>query len=71
MTARLKDDLELNARVPAGRFGRPDDVAAMVSWLCSAPSAYVNGAALLVDGGLSADLAMIRTPRAAFSPPSK
>jgi 3-oxoacyl-[acyl-carrier protein] reductase len=66
MTAPLKDDVRLNARVPAGRFGRADEVARMVTWLCSARSSYVNGAALPVDGGLSADLALIQTPRAAF-----
>jgi 3-oxoacyl-[acyl-carrier protein] reductase len=66
MTAPLKDDARLTARVPAGRFGRPEEVARMVTWLCSAQSAYLNGAVLPIDGGLTADLALIQTPRAAF-----
>jgi 3-oxoacyl-[acyl-carrier protein] reductase len=66
MTAPLKDDVRLNARVPAGRFGRADEIARMVTWLCAAESSYVNGAALMIDGGVAADLALIQTPRAAF-----
>jgi NAD(P)-dependent dehydrogenase (short-subunit alcohol dehydrogenase family) len=66
MTAGLRADARLNTRIPAGRAGRPEEVAGLVTWLCSAQSSYVNGAALLVDGGLAGDLAMIPTPRAAF-----
>jgi len=66
MTASLKGDAHLNARIPVGRFGRPEEVAGMVTWLCSAQSSYVNGAALLIDGGVTGDLALIHSPRAAF-----
>lgn len=65
MTTALRGDPHLNARIPAGRSGRPEEVAAMVTWLCSAHACYVNGATLLVDGGLTADLALIPAPRAA------
>lgn len=38
-------------RVPAGRFGTPDEVARAALFLSSAEASYVNGAELVVDGG--------------------
>lgn len=43
-------------RVPLGRLGQPDDVADCVVFLASDMARYVNGAALLVDGGLFVNL---------------
>ena len=40
--------------VPARRIGRVDDVAAAVSFLASPDAAYMHGALLVVDGGVSA-----------------
>jgi 3-oxoacyl-[acyl-carrier protein] reductase len=52
MTAEIADALV--AAVPAGRIGRPEDVANAVAFLCSEEAAYVNGATLAVDGALGA-----------------
>jgi len=43
---------------PLGRVGLPSEVASVVSFLCSPDSAFVSGAVLPVDGGLSARLAI-------------
>ena len=40
------------ARIPLGRLGRPDDVAAAIAFLAGPDSGYVTGQALRVDGGL-------------------
>jgi 3-oxoacyl-[acyl-carrier protein] reductase len=52
MTTDVAD--KLLAGVPAGRIGRPEEVAHAVSFLCSEEAAYVNGATLAVDGALAA-----------------
>jgi len=46
------------SHTPLGRFGEPDDVAAMALFLASPESDYVTGAVFVVDGGLNASPAM-------------
>lgn len=41
----------LAQRIPAGRLGRPDDLAGAALLLCSDAAAYINGVNLYVDGG--------------------
>ena len=43
-------------RIPVGRLGEPDDIAGPVVFLASEAARYVNGAGLLVDGGLFVNL---------------
>jgi 3-oxoacyl-[acyl-carrier protein] reductase len=40
------------ANTPLGRFGKPEDVAGAVRFLCSDEAAFITGDVLLVDGGL-------------------
>jgi 3-oxoacyl-[acyl-carrier protein] reductase len=42
---------ELTARFPAGRWGRPDDIAPVVAWLLSADSAWITGQVIDAEGG--------------------
>ncbi|HEX9407586.1 MAG TPA: 2-dehydro-3-deoxy-D-gluconate 5-dehydrogenase KduD [Thermoanaerobaculia bacterium] len=54
-TQALRDDpqrsREIVARIPAGRWGTPDDLKGAVVYLASAAAAYVHGTVLAVDGG--------------------
>lgn len=54
IATRLGGDAEgLAARVPDGRLGQPEEVARAVAYLASDDSRYMNGAALVLDGGLT------------------
>ncbi|MBO8472321.1 MAG: 3-oxoacyl-ACP reductase FabG [Bacteroidetes bacterium] len=46
------DENELKGLVPAGRFGRPEEVAAAVSFLVSEDASYITGETISVNGGL-------------------
>lgn len=47
--AARRRDIE---RIPAGRMGRPEEIAATAAFLCSVQAGYMTGETLLVDGGL-------------------
>jgi 3-oxoacyl-[acyl-carrier protein] reductase len=54
MTAALTEDQRATilGQIPAARYGTPDEVAAVVSFLAGDGAAYINGAVIPVDGGL-------------------
>lgn len=45
---------ELVARQPIGRLGTPEDIAALIRYLCSKEAEFINGAVLPIDGGWTA-----------------
>jgi len=45
---------ELNQRQPVGRLGKPDEIAHLVLYLCSAEAAFVTGSIVSIDGGWTA-----------------
>jgi 3-oxoacyl-[acyl-carrier protein] reductase len=51
LPAPLSKD-QIASRVPLGRLGRPEEIAAAVSFLCSPDAAYVTGQVLAVNGGI-------------------
>lgn len=51
LTAEVKETML--KQIPLGRFGEPDDIARVVSFLCSDAAAYVTGQTLVVDGGMT------------------
>jgi 3-oxoacyl-[acyl-carrier protein] reductase len=55
MTEALSEEQKkaLFERIPAGRFGTPEDVAAAVVFLASNEAAYVTGQSLHVNGGMA------------------
>ena len=46
----------LEAAIPQGRFGRPDEVAELVVFLLGDSASYINGTLIPIDGGLTATL---------------
>ncbi len=51
MTKDLEEK-ELKRLIPANRFGKPEEVAAVVAFLCSDEASYVTGEVIHINGGL-------------------
>jgi NAD(P)-dependent dehydrogenase (short-subunit alcohol dehydrogenase family) len=58
MTRVMQEDVERNARVlgrsPMGRWGRPEEIAQGIVFLCSPQASFISGVLLPIDGGYSA-----------------
>jgi NAD(P)-dependent dehydrogenase (short-subunit alcohol dehydrogenase family) len=48
----LREAESLDADVPLGRAGKPEEVAGLVAWLCTDEAAYVTGSSYVIDGGM-------------------
>jgi NAD(P)-dependent dehydrogenase (short-subunit alcohol dehydrogenase family) len=44
---------QFSAMIPAGRYGTPEEVAALVAFLASEDARYLHGAVFTIDGGLT------------------
>ncbi|MGP1515015.1 MAG: 3-oxoacyl-[acyl-carrier-protein] reductase [Bacteroidales bacterium] len=55
MVAKMPKEVldSMIAKVPVGRLGTPEDIAAMFVFLASDESSYINGATFSVDGGMT------------------
>ena len=46
------DEEALKKTIPLGRFGKPEEVAALVTFLVSPAAAYITGEVISINGGL-------------------
>jgi NAD(P)-dependent dehydrogenase (short-subunit alcohol dehydrogenase family) len=53
------DAQKLDPEVPLGRPGKPEEVAALVAWLCSDEASYATGQSYILDGGMTQQVVKI------------
>jgi len=59
-TPRNEEDANaLDPEVPLGRPGKPEEVAALVAWLCSDEATYATGQSYVLDGGMTQQVVKI------------
>jgi NAD(P)-dependent dehydrogenase (short-subunit alcohol dehydrogenase family) len=51
---------DMEKQIPAGRFAKPEEIAGLTAFLMSEPAAYITGAVLPVDGGLTSMIGVHR-----------
>ncbi|WID94311.1 SDR family oxidoreductase [Bosea vestrisii] len=51
---------KMEGQIPAGRFAKPEEVAGLAAFLLSPPAAYITGAVLPIDGGITAQMGVHR-----------
>jgi NAD(P)-dependent dehydrogenase (short-subunit alcohol dehydrogenase family) len=51
---------EIEKQIPAARFGKPEEIGALVAFLLSPDAGYITGSSLTIDGGLSSAIAIQR-----------
>ena len=56
--AAYRENME--KQIPAGRFAKPEEIAGLAAFLLSEPAAYITGAVLPIDGGLTSMLGVHR-----------
>ncbi|MGN1121604.1 MAG: 3-oxoacyl-[acyl-carrier-protein] reductase [Eubacteriales bacterium] len=52
MTAAFEENETAKGAIPLGRFGKPEEVAALCAFLCSDAAAYITGQVITIDGGM-------------------
>ena len=52
MTSEFENNEAAKAAIPLGRFGKPEEIAALCAFLCSDGGAYIPGQPITLDGGM-------------------
>ena len=49
----LPEKADRRARIPMGRYGKPEEVAELIAFLASDKSSYISGQNIRIDGGIT------------------